>query len=68
VIAELHGKVTRHREDSLVVVDSDPPTIFDRSSVRAAARFKFQPRVINGKGVEVPRVPYVFRYVLSDDE
>lgn len=53
-------------EDSIVVVDAEPPNIFDRSSVRAAARFKFQPRVVNGQGVEVPGVQYVFRYELEE--
>lgn len=57
------GNVT---EDSIVVVDSEPPNIFDRSSIRAAARFKFQPRVVNGEGVEVPDVQYVFRYELEE--
>ena len=53
-------------EDSIVVVDSEPPNIFDRSSIRAAARFKFQPRVVDGQGVEVPGVQYVFRYELEE--
>ena len=53
-------------EDSIVVVDAEPPNIFDRSSVRAAARFKFQPRVEDGQGVEVQGVQYVFRYELED--
>ena len=53
-------------EDSIEVVDAEPPNIFDRSSVRAAARFKFQPRVVDGVGVEVPGVQYVFRYELEE--
>jgi protein TonB len=48
-------------------VDAEPPDIFDRSSERAAARFKFQPRVKNGVGVEVPGVQYLFRYQLEDN-
>jgi len=54
-------------EDSIVVVDAEPSSIFDRSSVRAAARFKFQPRVVDGQGVPVNDVQYVFRYELEDD-
>ena len=53
-------------EETIVVVDAEPPNIFDRSSERAAARFKFQPRVVNGQGVEVPGVQYLFRYELED--
>lgn len=54
-------------EESIVVVDAEPPDIFDRSSERAAARFKFQPRVKDGQGVSVPGVQYLFRYQLEDN-
>lgn len=54
-------------EDSITVVDAEPPNIFDRSSLRAAARFKFQPRVVDGQGVEVSGVQYLFRYQLEDN-
>ena len=48
------------------VVDADPPGMFDQASIRAAERFRFQPRVVNGEGVEVPNVQYVFRFQLED--
>ncbi|MDG1027078.1 MAG: TonB family protein [Gammaproteobacteria bacterium] len=54
-------------EDSIVVVDAEPSSIFDRSSIRAARRFKFQPRVVDGQGVAVEGVQYVFRYELEDN-
>ena len=54
-------------EDSIVVVDAEPSSIFDRSSIRAATRFKFQPRVVDGQGVAVEGVQYVFRYELEDN-
>jgi len=53
-------------EDTITVVDAEPPQIFNRSSVRAAARFKFQPRVEDGVGVEVSGVQYLFRYQLEE--
>ncbi len=53
-------------EDSITVLDSEPPDIFDRASTRAAARFKFQPRVEDGEGIEVAGVQYLFRYDLND--
>ena len=53
-------------EDTIAVVDAEPANIFDRSSIRAAARFKFQPRVQGGQGVEVPGVQYLFRYQLEE--
>ena len=54
-------------EESIVVVDAEPSNIFDRSSIRAATRFKFQPRVVDGQGVAVEGVQYVFRYELEDN-
>ena len=53
-------------EDTINVVDAEPASIFDRSSIRAASRFKFQPRVVDGQGVEVPGVQYLFRYQLEE--
>ena len=53
-------------EDTINVVDAEPASIFDRSSIRAAARFKFQPRGVDGQGVEVPGVQYLFRYQLEE--
>ena len=53
-------------EDTITVVDAEPASIFDRSSIRAAARFKFQPRVVDGQGVEGPGVQYLFRYQLEE--
>ena len=53
-------------EDSIVVVDAEPSSMFDRSSIRAAGRFKFQPRVVDGQGVAVEDVQYVFRYELEE--
>jgi len=55
-------------EDSIVVVDAEPSGIFDRSSIRAANRFKFQPRVVDGVGVSVDNVQYVFRYQLEGEQ
>ena len=53
-------------EETITVVDAEPVDIFNRSSMRAAARFKFQPRLVDGKGVEVANVEYLFRYELGD--
>jgi len=54
-------------EESIQVVDAEPANTFDRSSSRAAARFKFQPRVVGGEGVSVDGVQYLFRYQLEDN-
>lgn len=47
------------------VVDGEPPGIFDRSSLRAVARFRFNPKTRNGEPVSTPGVQYVFRYTLE---
>lgn len=49
-----------------VVVDADPPDIFDAASLRAVTRFKFNPRTKNGQPVKTPGVSYLFRYNLDD--
>lgn len=50
----------------VVVVDAEPRGMFDQASIRAAERFRFQPRVVNGVTVEVPNVQYVFRFRLEE--
>lgn len=52
----------------VVVVDAEPRGIFDSSSIRAAEKFKFQPKVVDGQGVAVPNVQYVFRYQLEGEQ
>lgn len=49
-----------------VVVDADPPDVFNNSSVRAVARFKYNPRVEDGVPVPVPGVQYLFRYNVDE--
>lgn len=49
-----------------VVVDADPPEIFDSASLRAVSRFKFNPRTKDGQAVKTPGVQYVFRFNLED--
>ena len=55
-------------EDSISVVDADPPDVFNRSATRATEGFKFKPRMINGEGVNVPGVQYLFRWALENDD
>jgi TonB family protein len=55
-------------ENSVKVVDAEPAEIFDRSSIRAAQKFEFQPRIRNGRAVAIEGVQYVFRYELEDDD
>ena len=54
-------------EETITVLDAEPPNVFNRSSVRAARRFKFQPRVVNGEGMPVSNVRYLFTYQLEGE-
>lgn len=50
-----------------VVVDGEPPGMFDSASLRAVQRFKFNPRTRDGQPVKTPGVQYVFRFNLADE-
>jgi protein TonB len=47
------------------VVDADPPNVFNRAALDAAAKFKYKPRVVNGKPVEVAGVQNLIRFELE---
>ena len=51
-----------------VVVDADPPNIFDSASLRAVQRFRFNPRTKDGQAVRTPGVQYVFRFNLEGEQ
>ena len=54
-------------KETVEIMNSRPPYIFDKSCRRAVVRFKYQPRVINGQGVEVTGVSYLFIFKLEDE-
>lgn len=49
------------------VIDADPKGYFERAALRAAEKFRYKPRVINGEAVEVPGVLYRFEFELADE-
>lgn len=49
-----------------VTKDGNPTTIFNRAAVRAAERFKYRPRVIDGVAVEVPGVRNRFTFEIAE--
>lgn len=51
-----------------VVVDADPPDIFNSASLRAVQRFRFNPRTKDGQAVRTPGVQYVFRFNLEGEQ
>jgi len=46
-------------------VDCDPPGMFDSASVKAAEKFKYKPRVVDGVAIEVAGVQNKFTYELE---
>ena len=52
--------------DPIVIQDQCTNSIFHRSSLQAALKFKYKPRVIDGQAVEVPGVRNKFTYVIEE--
>jgi len=52
---------------SVRVIESKPPRLFDSSATRAVARWKFKPRVVDGKAVRRP-AEQTINFNLEDDE
>lgn len=48
-----------------VVIESEPQGVFDDAAIRAALRFKYKPRVENGKPVAVPNVQHVITFAIE---
>lgn len=46
-------------------VDCDPPGYFERASQKAAAKFKYKPRVVDGEPIEVPNIHNRFTFELD---
>ena len=46
-------------------VDCQPSGVFDKASVKAATKFKYKPRVVDGEAIEVAGVQNKFTYELE---
>ncbi|WND02886.1 energy transducer TonB [Temperatibacter marinus] len=53
--------------NSIELVEEEPKNVFFRASRKAAAKFKYKPRVVNGKGQKVTGVIYKFSFNLAED-
>lgn len=51
---------------SIIVVDAEPAGIFDKEAQKAAAKFKYKPRVVNGIAQPVSGVRYRFSFALAE--
>ncbi|MCJ9428437.1 energy transducer TonB [Kordiimonas marina] len=52
--------------DSIVILDAQPKGYFERAATRAAEKFKYKPKVVNGKPQAVTGVKYRFTFNLDD--
>jgi len=50
-----------------VVIEAQPPGIFDRSAMQAALKFKYKPKVVDGNPVEVAGVRNLIKFELADE-
>jgi len=48
-----------------VVIEANPANIFNRAALSAAKKFKYKPKIENGKAIEVPGVRNIIRFELD---
>lgn len=53
--------------ENVRVVEADPPGYFEREAIRAAEKFKYKPKVVNGEAIPVDGVQYLFTFELAGD-
>ncbi len=51
--------------EDIVVIESEPKGIFDRSAVRSISKYKFTPCMVDGAPIEVSNVEQVFNFSLG---
>ncbi|WP_417451610.1 energy transducer TonB [Kordiimonas sp.] len=52
--------------ESIVIIEADPKGYFERAASKAAEKFKYKPKVVNGKPQKVTGVKYRFSFDLAD--
>ncbi|GHF16874.1 hypothetical protein GCM10017044_09030 [Kordiimonas sediminis] len=56
-----HGMV-----DNVRIIESEPGTVFDRATLKAVAKFRYKPRVVDGTAYGVKDVRFRMVYTLND--
>jgi len=51
---------------SIVIIEAEPKGYFERAATKAATKFKYKPKVVNGKPQAVTGVRYKFTFDLAD--
>lgn len=52
--------------DSVIIIEAEPKGYFERAATKAATKFKYKPKVVNGKPQKVVGVKYRFSFDLAD--
>ncbi len=52
--------------DSIIVIEEDPKGYFGRAAKKAAEKFKYKPKVVNGTPQKVTGVTYKFTFELAE--
>lgn len=52
---------------NIEVVDANPKRVFDRAARKAIYKWKFKPRIVDGKAVEQPNMTYTLDFRLSGE-
>jgi protein TonB len=47
------------------VIEADPPNIFNRAAINAAKKFKYKPKIEDGKAIEVTGIRNIIRFELD---
>lgn len=47
------------------VIEAEPATIFNQAAIAAAQKFKYKPKVVDGKPIDVPGVRNIIRFELE---
>ena len=47
------------------IVDANPRRVFDKNARRAIYKWRFKPRVVDGKAVEQPNMYYTLEFKLA---
>lgn len=58
---------TQGTTKDVVVLEADPRGYFERAAIKAAEKYKYKPRIINGEPVEVPGVKTIIQFNFADD-
>jgi len=53
--------------ESIIIIEADPKGYFERAARKAALKFKYKPKIVNGKPQPVTGVRYKFTFDLADD-